>query len=274
MVSCAREDGVRIDLADKVLLVTGSTQGLGARIAELAAEAGAGAITVCGRQREAGEAMASKLQDLGTSAQYVHADLASAIAPSELVDRTIEAFGRIDLLVNAAAVTDRASLVEGTLADWDRIFAVNARAPFFLMQCAIRDMLKRGASGSIVNILSANAHCGTRDLAIYSGSKGALATLTKNAANSHMADRIRVNGINMGWVATPNENRMQGETLGKGANWEAEVSNGLPLKRLLTMDEVARLTIYLLSDFSGLQTGTLIDLEQAVLGAPNVGRDS
>jgi NAD(P)-dependent dehydrogenase (short-subunit alcohol dehydrogenase family) len=268
------EDGVRIDLAGKVLLVTGSTQGLGARIAEFAAKAGAGAITVCGRQQAAGEAVAAKLEDLGCSAQYVQADLASAIAPTELVDRTVEAFGRIDLLVNAAAITDRASLADGTLADWDRIFAVNTRAPFFLMQSAIRDMLKRGAPGSIVNILSSNAHCGTRDLAIYSGSKGALATLTKNAANSHLSDRIRVNGINMGWVATPNENRMQGEILGKGPHWEAEVSKGLPLKRLLTMDEVARLTIYLLSDFSGLQTGTLIDLEQAVLGAPNVGRDS
>lgn len=265
---------MRIDLAGKVLLVTGSTQGLGARIAEMAAEAGAEAITVCGRQQAAGEAVASKLQDMGTSAQYIQADLASAISPSELVERTVQAFGRIDLLVNAAAVTDRASLVEGTLSDWDRIFTVNARAPFFLMQCAIRDMLKRGAPGSIVNILSANAHCGTRDLAIYSGSKGALATLTKNAANAHMSDRIRVNGINMGWVATPNENRMQGEILGKGADWESEVSKGLPLKRLLTIDEVARLTLYLLSDLSGLQTGTLIDLEQAVLGAPNVGRDS
>jgi NAD(P)-dependent dehydrogenase (short-subunit alcohol dehydrogenase family) len=83
-----------------------------------------------------------------------------------------------------------------------------------------------------------------------------------------------VNGINMGWVATPNENRMQGEILGKGENWAAEVSEAMPLKRLLSIDEVARLALYLLSDLSGLQTGTLIDLEQAVLGAPNVGKDS
>jgi NAD(P)-dependent dehydrogenase (short-subunit alcohol dehydrogenase family) len=268
------EDGLRIDLAGKVLLVTGSTQGLGARIAELAAEAGAEAITICGRQQQAGEAMAAKLVDAGTSAHYIQADLGSAIAPSDLVERTIDAFGRVDLLVNAAAVTDRASLIDGTLADWEHIFDVNVRAPFFLMQAVVKDMLKRGAPGSIVNILSTNIHCGTPDLAIYSASKGALATLTKNVANAHMRDRIRVNGINMGWVATPNEHRMQGETLGKGPDWADEVSRGMPLKRMLTIDEVARLTLYLLSDLSGLQTGTLTDLEQAVLGAPNIGRDS
>jgi NAD(P)-dependent dehydrogenase (short-subunit alcohol dehydrogenase family) len=265
---------LRIDLAGRILLVTGSTQGLGARIAELAAEAGAGGITLCGRQQDAGEAMAARLSAAGTAAQFVQVDLASAFAPAELVDRTIRTFGRIDLLVNAAGLTDRASIVDGTLSDWDRIFAVNARAPFFLMQGAIRDMQARAAPGSIVNILSTNAHCGTPDLAIYSATKGALSTLTRNAANAHMADRIRVNGINMGWVATPNENRMQGEALGKGADWAAEAARGMPLKRLLSIDEVARLTLYLLSDLSGLQTGTLIDLEQAVLGAPNVGRDS
>ena len=265
---------MQIDLTGKVLLVTGSTQGLGTRIAELAAEARAEAIVVCGRQRDAGEAVAAQLSAKGVKSFFVQADLGNAISPSELVEQTVQAFGRIDLLVNAAGLTDRASLVEGTIHDWERIFAVNARAPFFLMQAAIRDMLRRGAPGSIVNILSTNAHCGTPDLAIYSATKGALSTLTKNAANAHMADRIRVNGINMGWVATPNENRMQGEILGKGSDWANEVAKGMPLGRLLGMDEVARLALYLLSDLSGLQTGTLIDLEQAVLGAPNVGKDS
>jgi NAD(P)-dependent dehydrogenase (short-subunit alcohol dehydrogenase family) len=268
------EDGLQIDLAGKVLLVTGSTQGVGARIAELAAEASAECIVICGRQQDAGEAMAAKLSAAGTRTQFVQTDLGSADAPAAVVEQTIKAFGRVDLLVNAAGLTDRASITDGTLADWERIFAVNARAPFFLMQAAINDMRRRGAPGSIVNILSTNAHCGTPDLAIYSATKGALSTLTRNAANAHMRDRIRVNGINMGWVATPNENRMQGEILGKGSNWIDEVAKGMPLKRLLSIEEVARLALFLLSDLSGLQTGTLIDLEQAVLGAPNVGKDS
>ena len=130
----------------------------------------------------------------------------------------------------------------------------------------------RRASGSIVNILSVNAHCGSPELAIYSATKGALSTLTKNVANAHLADRIRVNGINMGWVATPAEQEMQAHKLGKGEDWAKAAAAGMPLGRLLTMDEVAQLALFLLSDASGLMTGGLIDLEQSVLGAPPRGR--
>ena len=92
-------------------------------------------------------------------------------------------------------------------------------------------------------------------------------TLTKNAANAHLADRIRVNGIMMGWAASPGEERMQAQTLGKGADWAAAVAAAMPLKRLLSVDEVARLAVFLLSDASGLMTGALIDMEQKVVGA-------
>jgi NAD(P)-dependent dehydrogenase (short-subunit alcohol dehydrogenase family) len=136
------------------------------------------------------------------------------------------------------------------------------------MQEALRDMLGRKAGGSVVNILSMNAHCGGPDLAIYAATKGALATLTRNAAHAHLADRIRVNGINLGWVDTPAERRMQAETLGRGEGWLAEAAAGMPLGRLLVPEEAARLAVYLLSGASAPQTGTLIDLEQRVLGAP------
>ncbi|TGV81313.1 SDR family NAD(P)-dependent oxidoreductase, partial [Mesorhizobium sp. M2D.F.Ca.ET.145.01.1.1] len=105
--------------------------------------------------------------------------------------------------------------------DWAALFAVNARAPFFLMQAAIADMRKRGQGGAIVNILSINAHCGSPELAVYSATKGALATLTKNAANAHRFDRIRVNGINVGWTDTPAERVMQAQTLGHGPGWHS-----------------------------------------------------
>ena len=147
-----------------------------------------------------------------------------------------------------AALTDRASFVDGDLDMWERLFAVNARAPFFLMQGAIADMRKRGAPGGIVNILSINVHCGAPDLAIYSATKGALATLTKNAANAHRFDRIRVNGINLGWADTPGERQMQGVTLGKGEGWLAKAETEQPFGRLIKPDEVARLALFLLSD--------------------------
>lgn len=179
----------------------------------------------------------------------------------------IERFGRIDGLVNAAGLTDRASFVDATMDDWASLFAVNARAPFFLMQAAIADMKKRGQGGAIVNILSINAHCGAPDLAVYSATKGALATLTKNAANAHRFDRIRVNGINVGWTDTPAERAMQAETLGHGPGWLDAADAAQPFGRLLSTSDVANLAVFLLSDAAGPMTGAVIDQEQSVIGA-------
>jgi NAD(P)-dependent dehydrogenase (short-subunit alcohol dehydrogenase family) len=134
------------------------------------------------------------------------------------------------------------------------------------MQGALADMLPRRA-GAIVNILSMNAHCGTPELGIYAATKGALATLTKNAANAHLRDGVRVNGINLGWVDTPAERQQQAVTLGRGAGWLAEEAARMPLGRLLVPEEAARLAVFLLSPASAPMTGAVIDLEQKVTGA-------
>jgi NAD(P)-dependent dehydrogenase (short-subunit alcohol dehydrogenase family) len=254
-----------VSLNGKVLLVTGSTQGLGTGIAELALASGAEGVVLTGRDRAKGEALAARLTG---KTYFIAADLADPAAAGEIMAASIAHFGRVDLLVNAAGLTDRASLVDGDLRVWDRLFAVNARAPFFLMQALIKDLRVRRAPGAIVNILSMNAHCGAPDLAIYSATKGALSTLTRNVANAHLADRIRCNGINMGWAATPGENEMQARTLGKGTDWASLAAQSQPLGRLLDESEVAQLALFLLSDQAGLLTGALIDLEQTVLGAP------
>ena len=177
-----------------------------------------------------GQAVAEDLSKAGAPSVFVAADLADAAAPAALVQACLDRFGRIDGLVNAAGLTDRASFLDGDLDDWERLFAVNARAPFFLMQAAIAAMRQRGEGGAIVNIQSINAHCGTPELAVYSASKGALATLTRNAANAHRFDRIRVNGINVGWTDTPAERIMQGETLGHGSGWIDEAAASSPVR--------------------------------------------
>jgi NAD(P)-dependent dehydrogenase (short-subunit alcohol dehydrogenase family) len=128
-------------------------------------------------------------------------------------------------------------------------------------------MCKRSQGGAIVNILSINAHCGSPELAVYSATKGALATLTRNAANAHRFDRIRINGINVGWTDTPAERIMQAETLGHGPGWLDAANASQPFRRLLAADEVANLAVFLLSDASGPMTGALIDQEQWVVGA-------
>jgi NAD(P)-dependent dehydrogenase (short-subunit alcohol dehydrogenase family) len=214
-----------------------------------------------------GNNVATALSQAGTPTTFVAADLADTTAPARLVDECISRFGRIDALVNAAGLTNRASFLDADLDDWAALFAVNARAPFFLMQAAITQMRKQGQGGAIVNVLSINAHCGSPELAVYSATKGALATLTRNAANAHRFDRIRVNGINVGWTDTPAERIMQAETLGHGPGWIDAANASQPFGRLLAADEVANLAVFLLSDASGPMTGALIDQEQWVVGA-------
>ena len=256
----ARVDG-------KVALVTGATQGVGHAVAETLAHAGAAGILLTGRNAGSGHAFAQQLCDAGVPATFVAADLADVAAPARLVGQCVERFGGIDLLVNAAGLTDRASLLDATPDDWTRLFEVNARAPFFLMQEAVKAMRAQARGGAIVNIVSINAHCGAPDLAVYSATKAALALLTRNAANAHRFDRIRINGINMGWADTPGENAMQSRTLGHGADWAEAAGASQPFGRLLAAQEVANLAVFLLSEAAGPMTGALVDQEQWVVGS-------
>ena len=253
---------MQISLTGKVIIVTGAASGIGAAIARQAAASGADKLVLTDRDATGLQRVAA---GLGAGATVI-ADMTDPAAPQTITAAALARFGRIDGLVNAAGDTSRAAFTDGTLSLWDQLFTVNARAPFFLMQAAIADMLKRKSPGAIVNIQSVNAHCGLPELAIYAASKAALSTLTKNAAHAHMADLIRVNGINLGWVATETEDRLQRQAL--GPDWLATASATMPLGRLVAAEEVARLVVYLLSEASIPQSGTVIDLEQKVTGAP------
>jgi NAD(P)-dependent dehydrogenase (short-subunit alcohol dehydrogenase family) len=257
---------MNLSLAGTALIVTGSTQGVGRAIALEAARNGAEAILISGRDKARGAAVVAEVEALGARAHFVAVDLADPDASDALADAALEKFGRIDALVNVAALTDRGSMMSATPALWDRMLAVNAKAPFFLMQRAIADMRQRKKPGAIVNILSINVHGGATDLTVYSASKAALALITKNAAHAHRFDRIRINGINMGWADTPAERVMHADTLGKGPDWLREQAAQQPFGRLLTPEDVARLTHFLLSPASEPMTGSLIDQEQRAVG--------
>jgi len=241
----------------KVIVVTGAAHGIGAAIAaRLATTAEALVLTD----------IAAFEVDLPCPVHIIRADLGDAEAPPQIIAETTQRFGRIDGLVNAAGLTTRGAVSAPDPALFDHLFAVNTRAPYQLMGGAIRDMRKRNAAGAIVNIQSMNAHGGAPEIAVYAASKGALQTLTKNAAHAHLSDGIRVNGINLGWVDTETERLLHEETLGKGPGWMAAQGAALPLGRFVSADDAARLTLYLLSDMSAPMTGVSLDLEQIVLG--------
>src|SRR5207244_200497 len=147
--------------------------------------------------------------DCGCRTEFVAADLARVEDCGLVVQTARRSFGRVDFLVNSAATSERGTILDSTPALFDRMVALNVRAPFFLMQGALRLMIERGIRGSIVNIISMSSHGGQPFLTPYAMSKGALVTLTKNVAQSVVGHRIRVNGLNLGWMDTPGEDAIQ-----------------------------------------------------------------
>lgn len=256
-----------LSMAGKIALVTGSTQGLGEAIAHLFAERGAAGLVITGRNAANGARVTADLEKKGVRAIYVEADLARQEDARKLVAACAREFGRIDALVNAAGITDRGSIWDTSPELYDRILAINLKAPFFLMQDALQLMRKQGTKGTIVNILSMSGHGGQSFLAAYSASKGALATLTKNVANAVMRHHIRVNGLAIGWMDTPGEDRIMKVHHGADDGWLARAEATRPFGRLLKPSEVARAVAYLSSAESGLMAGSIIDFDQQVLGA-------
>lgn len=252
-------------LAEKIIIVTGGTQGVGEAVARQAANEGAAGVVICGRQKDKGRAVAASLATSGCEVEFVSADLSQVADCRQVVRRCDERFGRVDGLVNAAADTNRGTLDETTVEFWDRLFAVNVRAPFLLTQETVRVMRREKIAGSIVNILSVAAYCGMENLCAYSSTKGALQTFTKNTANALRRERIRVNGINLGWTDTPGEHAVQARQ-GSPANWLEVAEHAAPFGRLIKPDDVARLCLFLLSEESGILTGSCIDYTQRVMG--------
>lgn len=256
--------------AGQVAVVTGAAQGIGEATARLLAARGAAGVLLTDRQADRGRAVAASITASGVPAAFFAAELDDLAQVQAIIPAADKRFGAVHVLVNCAGLTDRGNVRNTTPELWDRMFAINVRAPFFLMQNAIRVMDREKIEGAIVNIISVNAHGGSANLTSYSASKGALVTLTRNVAAAVATSRIKVNGLNIGWVDTPGEHITVKRFDNAAEDWLAQAEERQPWGRLMKPDEVARAVAYLASQESGLMTGAIIDFSQQVLGTPPI----
>ena len=253
-------------VAGQVAVVTGGAQGIGEATARLLAARGAAGIAIVDRRKDKGEAVAKSLNEAGTRTIFVETDLAIHDEVKRVIPAVDAAFGRVDIVCNIAGLTDRGTLLDTDLELFDKMFAINVRAPFFLLQDAVAVMKREGRGGAIVNISSVNAHVGGPNLAAYSASKAAILNLTKNTANAFNMDRIRSNVVLPGWVDTPGEHETLKKFHGAPDNWLEAAEASRPFGKLLKADDVARMIVFLASPESAPMTGAVIDYEQAVFG--------
>jgi NAD(P)-dependent dehydrogenase (short-subunit alcohol dehydrogenase family) len=260
------EQPIHEQFAGKVAAITGSTQGLGEATARLLAARGAAGIAICGRNRENGERLAREISGTGSPTEFFQTDLARIEDGRRFIDGAEDSFGRLDVLINCAAATDRGRLENTTEEVWDTLFTLNVKSQFFLIQRAVEVMRRHEIAGAIANVGTIVAHGGPPFLIAYSASKGALMTMTRGLANALKHDRIRINTLNIGWTNTPREHIVQTEVHGRPESWLEEASKELPFGRLIQPDEVARALAFLTSDQSGLLTGAVIDFDQQIIG--------
>ena len=250
----------------KVIIITGSTQGSGAETAKLFAARGAKAITICGRQENKGLQIKKEIEELGAKCLYVKADLSKVEDCKKIVALTDTEFGTVHSLVNVAGYTERGTILSATIENYENNFNINARAPFILIQEAVKIMIRDKNKGTIANVLSMAMYSGMPFIVAYSGSKAALAIMTKNIANSLAGHQIRVNALNIGWTDTPAEHDIQKRVHKKGEDWLSKEENKVPYKRLTKPLDVAKGLAFMCSDESGLMTGSVIDFDQTVNG--------
>lgn len=243
-------------LKDKVIIVTGATTGIGRAIAERAVAEGA-RVLVHGINRAEGEEVVARL---GAVTALHLDDLVDPTAPARVAAAALRAFGRIDAIVNNAAIVPRTTIHTATVDSFERTMAINLRAPILLIQAAFAQL--KANQGCVLNIGSINAHSGEATFLDYSISKGGLQTLSRNLANAHGLDRVRVNHLNVGWVLSQREYAHQRDQ-GLPADWPQHIPPQFaPSGRLITPEEVASAAVYWLGDESRPITGSVVELEQ------------
>ena len=243
-------------LKDKVIIVTGSTTGIGAATARRVVEEGA-KVVVHGLEEEDGRKIA---EEIGDAAALLISNLEEPEAASDLVHFAVNRFGKLDGVVNNAALVAPGNIETTSAEFFDKMMRINARAPFLIIKAAL-PFLKE-SRGSVVNIGSVNANSGEENLLPYSISKGAIQTLTRNLGDALHRQGVRVNQVNPGWILTENENQRKRDD-GFEDNWSSKLDPVFaPSGRIFKPEEIAASVVFFLSDQCGPVSGSVLEMEQ------------
>lgn len=246
-------------LAGKSVLVTGASSGIGAATAHAMAAEGA-RLTLSGRDATRGRKVEAAVRAAGAEAHFIVADLLETGAPDRLVAATMEATGRIDVLVNNAGVALRHRADTCTDEEWATVMETNVTSVFRLCRATIPHMRAQGG-GVIVNVASDWALVGGRNAFAYCASKGAVAQMTRAMALDHAREGIRVNAVCPGDTETPMLEAGADARGAGGAGWQAQYGAGLPLGRIAQPMEIARGIVFLASDDGACMTGAMLTMD-------------
>ncbi len=252
------------DLNGKVAVVTGGTKGLGYGIVMALAFHGA-RVVITSRHQEDCDAVAKEVADMGGEAMGVKADVQNVEEIQSLIDKTVETYKRLDIMVNNAGVAVTKRLTDMTEADYERVIDSNLKSVYFGAQIAARQMIDQGEGGKIINMCSIGGIKGNNQLSIYGASKAGAINLTKSMAWEWGRYGINVNAICPGYVKTD----LNAEQL-ENPQFKDKVLKGIPLRRFGTVQEIAALTLFLASDCCNMLTGEYIVADMGAALGGNV----
>ncbi|MCQ5145801.1 SDR family NAD(P)-dependent oxidoreductase [Enterocloster bolteae] len=252
------------DLNGKVAVVTGGTKGLGYGIVMVFAYHGA-KVVITSRHQEDCDVVAAEVAAMGGEAMGIKADVQNVEEIQNLVDRTVEKYGRMDIMVNNAGVAVTRRLTDMTEADYERVIDSNLKSVYFGAQIAAKQMIAQGEGGKIINMCSIGGIKGNNQLSIYGASKAGAINLTKSMAWEWGRYGINVNAICPGYVKTD----LNAEQL-ENPQFKDKVLKGIPLRRFGTVQEIAALTLFLASDCCNMLTGEYIVADMGATLGGNV----